>query len=119
MHNRARMTVASFLTKDLHVDWREGERWFARNLVDADLANNNAAWQWVAGTGADAAPWFRVFNPVLQGKKFDPAGEYVRRYVPELARLPGGEIHEPRNPIVDHAAEKEEALRRYRRVAGR
>ncbi|HWC66307.1 MAG TPA: deoxyribodipyrimidine photo-lyase [Thermoanaerobaculia bacterium] len=119
MHNRARMTVASFLTKDLHVDWREGERWFARNLVDADLANNNAAWQWVAGTGADAAPWFRVFNPVLQGRKFDPSGDYVRRYVPELAHLSGEEIHEPRDPIVDHAVEKEEALRRYRRVVGK
>lgn len=119
MHNRARMTVASFLTKDLHVDWREGERWFARNLVDADLANNNAAWQWVAGTGADAAPWFRVFNPVLQGRKFDPSGDYVRRYVPELAHLSGEEIQEPRDPIVDHAVEKEEALRRYRRAVGK
>jgi len=116
MHNRARMVVASFLTKDLHVDWREGERWFCRQLVDADLASNNGGWQWAAGTGADAAPWFRVFNPVLQGKKFDPAGDYVRRYVPELGRRSGDEIHEPRDPIVDHAAEREEALRRYRRV---
>ncbi len=116
MHNRARMVAASFLTKDLHVDWREGERWFARQLADADLANNNGGWQWAAGTGADAAPWFRVFNPVLQGKKFDPSGDYVRRYVPELAHLPASEIHEPRDPIVDHAIEREEALRRYRRV---
>ena len=116
MHNRARMVVASFLAKDLHVDWREGERWFSFHLADADLASNNGGWQWAAGTGADAAPWFRVFNPVLQGKKFDPSGEYVRRYVPELAHLPAGEIHEPRKPIVDHAVEREEALRRYRRV---
>jgi deoxyribodipyrimidine photo-lyase len=116
MHNRARMVVASFLTKDLHVDWREGERWFSRQLADADLANNNGGWQWAAGTGADASPWFRVFNPVLQGKKFDPSGDYVRRHVPELAHLSAEEIHEPRNPIVDHAAEREETLRRYRRV---
>jgi len=116
MHNRARMATASFLTRDLHVDWREGERWFSRQLADADLANNNGGWQWAAGTGADAAPWFRVFNPVLQGKKFDPSGDYVRRHVPELAHLPAGEIHEPRSPIVEHAVEREEALRRYGRA---
>ena len=116
MHNRARMVAASFLTKDLHVDWREGERWFAYQLADADLANNNGGWQWAAGTGADAAPWFRVFHPVLQGKKFDPTGDYVRRWVPELAHLSAREIHEPRDPIVDHATERAEALRRYERV---
>ncbi len=116
MHNRARMVAASFLTRDLHVDWREGERWFSRQLADADLANNNGGWQWAAGTGADAGPWFRVFNPLLQGKKFDPSGDYVRRHVPELAHLPAEEIHQARNPIVDHAAEREEALRRYGRV---
>jgi deoxyribodipyrimidine photo-lyase len=119
MHNRARMAVASFLTKDLHVDWRMGERWFAHNLADADLANNNGGWQWAAGTGVDAAPYFRVFNPVLQGKRFDPSGEYIRRYVPELAHLSDAEIHEPRDPIVDHAAEKAETIRRFERILKR
>jgi len=117
MHNRARMAVASFLTKDLHVDWQVGARWFERNLADADLANNNGGWQWAAGTGADAAPYFRVFNPVLQSRKFDPRGEYIRRYVPELAHLSDDAIHAPRHPIVDHASERAEALRRYSRAA--
>ena len=89
MHNRVRMIVASFLVKDLLIDWRVGERWFWDTLVDADLANNAAGWQWVAGSGADAEPYFRVFNPVLQGEKFDPDGDYVRRWVPELAGLAG------------------------------
>lgn len=119
MHNRGRMAVASFLTKDLHIDWREGERWFERQLADADLANNNGGWQWTAGTGADAAPYFRVFNPVLQGKRFDPTGEYVRRWVPELAHLSAGEIQEPRDPIVDHAVEKAEAVRRFEAALGK
>ena len=88
MHNRVRMIVASFLTKDLLIDWRSGERWFWDTLVDADPANNATGWQWVAGSGADAAPYFRIFNPVLQGEKFDPKGDYVRRWVPELADLP-------------------------------
>ena len=87
MHNRARMIAASFLIKDLLIDWREGEAWFWDTLVDADLANNVANWQWVAGSGADAAPFFRIFNPVLQGEKFDPDGHYVRRWVPELSKL--------------------------------
>lgn len=95
MHNRARMVVASFLTKHLLVDWREGEKWFWDTLADADEANNSASWQWVAGCGADAAPYFRIFNPVLQGEKFDPEGAYVRRYCPELARLPASHIHKP------------------------
>jgi deoxyribodipyrimidine photo-lyase len=95
MHNRVRMIVASFLVKDLMLPWQLGEAWFWDTLVDADLANNAASWQWVAGCGADAAPYFRVFNPVLQGEKFDPAGAYVRRYVPELARLPAPLIHRP------------------------
>lgn len=95
MHNRARMIVASFLTKDLHLNWKWGERYFAERLVDLDLASNNGGWQWTAGTGTDASPWFRIFNPVLQGKKFDPDGAYVRRYVPELARVPAQMIHEP------------------------
>ena len=95
MHNRVRMIAASFLVKDLLVHWRQGEDWFWDTLVDADLANNAASWQWVAGCGADAAPYFRVFNPVLQGEKFDPAGDYVRRFVPELAKLPAKFIHRP------------------------
>ena len=85
MHNRVRMIVASFLTKHLLIPWQKGESWFWDTLVDADLANNAANWQWVAGSGADAAPYFRIFNPVLQGRKFDPTGDYVRRFVPELA----------------------------------
>jgi deoxyribodipyrimidine photo-lyase len=95
MHNRTRMIVASFLTKDLHLNWQWGERYFAEQLVDLDLASNNGGWQWTAGTGTDASPWFRIFNPVLQGKRFDPDGVYVRRYVPELARVPSRRIHEP------------------------
>ena len=95
MHNRARMITASFLTKHLLIDWREGEEWFWDTLVDADLANNTASWQWVAGCGADAAPYFRIFNPVLQGEKFDPEGAYVRRYCPELKGMPNKYIHKP------------------------
>jgi deoxyribodipyrimidine photo-lyase len=95
MHNRVRMIAASFLIKDLLIDWRAGQAWFWDTLVDADLGNNAAGWQWVAGSGADAAPYFRVFNPVLQGERFDPAGDYVRRWVPELARLPAKWIHKP------------------------
>jgi deoxyribodipyrimidine photo-lyase len=95
MHNRVRMVVASFLTKDLHLSWQWGERYFMDRLVDLDLAANNGGWQWVAGTGTDAAPWFRIFNPVMQGKKFDPEGAYVRRYVPELGHVPVRVVHEP------------------------
>ena len=95
MHNRVRMLAASFLVKNLLQDWRHGERWFWNSLLDADLANNAASWQWVAGSGADAAPYFRIFNPVTQGRKFDPAGEYVRRHVPELADLPDKYVHCP------------------------
>ncbi len=95
MHNRVRMIVGSFLVKHLLIHWREGESWFWDTLVDADLANNAAGWQWVAGSGADAAPYFRVFNPILQGKKFDPDGDYVRHWVPELAKLSRRYIHEP------------------------
>jgi deoxyribodipyrimidine photo-lyase len=126
IHNRVRMIAASFLVKDLHIWWRPGARWFLDRLVDGDLASNHHGWQWVAGTGTDAAPYFRVFNPVLQGEKFDPAGEYVRRYVPELRDaegLEGKAIHAPWNapggppggypaPIVDHFAERNEALAR-------
>jgi deoxyribodipyrimidine photo-lyase len=95
MHNRVRMLSASFLVKHLLVHWRAGEDWFWDTLVDADLASNATGWQWVAGSGADAAPYFRIFNPVLQAERFDPEGDYVRRFVPELARLPAAFIHKP------------------------
>lgn len=119
MHNRVRMIVASFLVKDLHLPWQWGARWFMQQLVDADVASNQHGWQWCAGTGTDAAPYFRVFNPTAQGEKFDPAGDYVRRWVPELAdtadvhRLKAGRPSGYPEPIVDHAAERAEALRRY------
>ncbi len=95
MHNRLRMVVASFLVKNLLIDWRWGEHWFMQQLIDGDPAANNGGWQWTAGTGTDAAPYFRIFNPVIQGKKFDPLGEYIRRWVPELALIPDAYIHEP------------------------
>tara|TARA_Y100001960_G_scaffold332297_1_gene432283 strand:+ start:2013 stop:2858 length:846 start_codon:yes stop_codon:yes gene_type:complete len=95
MHNRVRMIVGSFLVKNLRVHWQNGARWFWETLVDADLANNNASWQWVAGCGADAAPFFRVFNPVKQGQKFDPNGHYVRQYIPEIAKLPNNYLFNP------------------------
>ncbi len=134
MHNRARMIVASFLVKDLLVDWRWGERFFMQHLVDGDPAANNGGWQWTAGVGTDAAPYFRVFNPSLQGAKFDPEGAYVRRWVPELADVPLRYLHEPWTmplseqrkagcrigqdypaPIVDHALARERTLAAYRR----
>ncbi|HEY9213876.1 MAG TPA: FAD-binding domain-containing protein [Ancylobacter sp.] len=137
MHNRVRMVVASFLIKHGQIDWRRGEAWFWDTLVDADPASNAASWQWVAGSGADAAPYFRVFNPVLQGEKFDPNGDYVRRFVPELARLPTAFIHKPwlaegatlhkagvtlgttyPHPIVDHAAARQRALDSFARIRG-
>jgi deoxyribodipyrimidine photo-lyase len=124
MHNRVRMIVASFLIKHLGIHWREGERWFWDTLVDANLANNSANWQWVAGCGADAAPFFRIFNPVLQGNKFDPGGAYVRHFVPELKKVPDKYIHcpweapqPPANypaPIVDLAAGRDRALKAFR-----
>lgn len=124
MHNRLRMVVASFLVKDLHVGWRHGSRHFLRWLRDGDLASNNHGWQWVAGSGTDAAPYYRVFNPVTQGLRFDPTGEYVRRHVVELRHLPGATAHEPwEHPdgyahgyphrLVDHGVERVEALARY------
>lgn len=94
MNSRLRMVVSSFLTKDLLIDWREGARWFWDTLVDADLANNTFSWQWTAGCGADAALFFRIFNPVMEGEKFDPEGRYVRRWVPKLGGLPNRFIHE-------------------------
>jgi len=136
MHNRVRMVAASFLIKHLLIDWRKGEQWFWDTLVDADPANNAANWQWVAGSGADAAPYFRIFNPILQGEKFDPEGAYVRRWVPELARLPTSVIHKPwtakaaqlaaagiqlgktyPHPIVDHDKARQRALLNVRSLA--
>ena len=136
MHNRVRMIAASFLIKDLLVDWRIGEAWFWDTLVDADPANNAMNWQWVAGSGADAAPFFRIFNPVLQGRKFDPSGDYVRTFVPELSRLPAKWIHAPweapsealdaagvelgrdyPRPIVDHAAARKRALKALAQIS--
>lgn len=119
MHNRVRMIVASFLVKDLHLPWQWGARWFLEQLVDGDMANNQHGWQWAAGCGTDAAPYFRVFNPMTQGKKFDPSGAYVRRWVPELAdvadvhKLDGNRPDGYPEPIVDHGQERAEALRRY------
>ena len=115
MHNRVRMIAASFLVKDLLIPWQSGAAWFLDTLVDADLANNSASWQWVAGCGSDAAPYFRIFNPTLQGKKFDPNGDYVRRWVPELSEktqsaYPG--------PIVDHGIARKTALEAYQSVKG-
>ena len=95
MHNRVRMIVASFLVKDLHIDWSRGARWFMRHLVDGDLASNSQNWQWAAGTGVDPSPFVRVFNPVTQGRRFDPTGAYIRRYVGELEKVPADLMHEP------------------------
>ena len=113
MHNRLRMVVASFLTKDLGLDWRWGERYFAEQLIDFDLAANNGGWQWAASSGCDAQPYFRIFNPTSQSEKFDPKGKFIRRYMPELAHLNDKEIHEARNPIVHHAKARARALERY------
>jgi deoxyribodipyrimidine photo-lyase len=127
MHNRVRMIVASFLTKDLLVDWRWGERYFMQQLLDGDLAPNNGGWQWAASTGCDPQPYFRVFNPTLQGRKFDPQGEYIRRYVPELRHLPDKFIHEPAaagaledypRPLVDHKRQAALAVALYRQPRG-
>ena len=132
MHNRVRMVVASFLTKHLLIDWRLGERWFWDTLLDADLASNACSWQWVAGSGADASPYFRIFNPVAQGEKFDKSGIYTRRWVPELKDIPDKFLHKPweappltletagiklghtyPSPIVDHKEAREAALSAY------
>lgn len=135
MHNRARMIVASFLVKDLLIDWRWGERWFMKNLLDGDPAANNGGWQWTAGTGTDAAPYFRVFNPILQSKKFDPQGDYIKMWVPELSRVPVNYLHTPwempdevqwkvgcvighdyPSPIIDHQFARERTLAAYKHV---
>jgi deoxyribodipyrimidine photo-lyase len=127
MHNRVRMVVASFLLKDLHIEWQRGANYFFEWLLDGDLASNSHGWQWTAGCGTDASPYYRVFNPLGQGAKFDPNGDYVRKYIPELAHIPGVEVHEPwkvlggldhgyPEPIVDHAAERLEALDRLSKL---
>jgi len=127
MHNRTRMVVASFLVKDLHLEWQLGERFFAEHLVDYDVASNAHGWQWTAGTGTDASPYYRVFNPIEQGKRFDENGDYIRKYVPELAHLSAAEIHEPwlyldgyskgyPERLVDHAVERLESLARLQEI---
>ena len=126
MHNRVRMITASFLVKDLHVEWQHGARHFLRWLVDGDLASNQHGWQWTAGCGTDAAPYFRVFNPTTQSRKFDREGAYLRRWVPELADV--ADPHDPSpedrkrvrypDPVVDHAEERREALRRWEELRG-
>lgn len=129
MHNRVRMITASFLTKDLHVHWPVGARHFLERLIDGDVASNSHGWQWVAGTGTDAAPYFRVFNPTTQGQRFDPLGDYVRQWIPQLRHLAGAAVHVPWEAtdgyahgypprIVDHAEERREALRRYAAATG-
>jgi len=127
MHNRTRMVVASFLVKDLHLEWQIGERFFAEHLVDYDVASNAHGWQWTAGCGTDASPYYRIFNPIEQGKRFDENGDYIRRYVPELAHLSASEIHEPwlfldgyskgyPERVVDHAIERLESLARLQEI---
>jgi len=132
MHNRLRMVVASFLCKDLGLDWRRGERYFAQHLNDFELASNNGGWQWASSTGCDAQPYFRIFNPVTQSERFDPEGKFIRRYLPQLAGLSNASIHAPWMaspveleaagielgktyplPVVDHAEAREKTLQRY------
>ncbi len=126
MHNRARMIVASFVSKDLQLDWRLGEEHFAQYLMDYELASNNGGWQWASSVGTDAQPYFRVFNPYLQSEKFDPQGDYIRRYVPELRHLKGKDIHNPEGllrpsdypqPIVDHAVARDAAIAMFKKLA--
>ena len=131
------MITASFLVKNLMIHWHHGERWFWDTLLDADLANNSASWQWVAGCGADAAPYFRIFNPIIQGEKFDPNGEYVKKYVPELSNIPNKFIHKPweaspeilsdsgvelgknyPHPIVDLKQSRDHALSEFKKLSG-
>jgi deoxyribodipyrimidine photo-lyase len=130
MHNRSRMIVASFLVKDLHIEWQVGARWFEKWLTDFDPASNSHGWQWTAGCGTDASPYYRVFNPTLQGYKFDPNGDYVRKYIPELRHISGAEVHEPWKlidglqngypaPILDHFVERDESLARLEEIKER
>jgi deoxyribodipyrimidine photo-lyase len=126
MHNRVRMIVASFLVKDLHLPWQWGAKYFMKHLVDGDIASNQHGWQWTAGTGTDASPYFRIFNPISQGEKFDQDGKYVRTWIPELADTPNDVVHAPwlagllnpyLEPIVDHAVERQESLIRYKQIS--
>jgi deoxyribodipyrimidine photo-lyase len=138
MHNRLRMVTASFLTKDLLVDWRHGEAHFAEHLIDFDLAANNGGWQWAASVGCDAQPWFRIFNPVTQSERFDPRGKFIRRYIPELAALPDPYLHAPWTmpaaeqsrlgvvigrdypaPLVDHTVMRQRALDLFKQASTR
>jgi len=133
MHNRVRMITASFLAKDLLLDWRRGEKFFMEHLIDGDFASNNGGWGFAASTGVDPQPYFRIFNPLLQSEKFDPSGEYIRKWVPELRSIEGKAIHDPYNrgatkeaekmgyprPLVDHKASRERALERYKSGLGR
>ena len=123
MHNRTRMVVASFLVKDLHLEWQLGADFFMEHLVDFDVASNAHGWQWTAGCGTDASPYYRIFNPIEQGKRFDEQGDYIKKYVPELSHLPDNEVHEPwlyteglkngyPERIVDHGLERQESLAR-------
>jgi deoxyribodipyrimidine photo-lyase len=127
MHNRVRMIVASFLIKDLHLEWQEGASWFEKHLSDFDPASNSHGWQWTAGCGTDASPYYRVFNPILQGYKFDPDGNYVRKFIPELRHIEGSEVHEPwllvdgltngyPEPMLDHSVERDESLARLKEI---
>src|SRR5690606_35693071 len=128
MHNRLRMIVASFLVKDLHIDWRRGETFFMRNLIDGSFPANNGGWQWSASTGTDAAPYFRIFNPIRQSERFDPDGSYIRKWVKELADVPTRYIHWPHDwmakhpsikyakPIVEHAVAKDDFLTKFKQV---
>jgi deoxyribodipyrimidine photo-lyase len=129
MHNRVRMIVASFLVKDLHIHWRHGADWFMKHLLDGDIASNSHGWQWTAGCGTDASPYYRIFNPMMQAEKFDPNAEYVHKYIPELKHLAGIKAHTPWDQpdgyindypqrMVDHSEEREETLRRYKASKG-
>ena len=135
MHNRVRMITASFLVKDLLIDWRLGRKWFEETLLDHDIANNSAGWQWVAGSGTDAAPYFRIFNPSLQSERFDKEGNYIKKWIPELKNLPSKLIHSPWKfhesdlkkyeielgktypyPIIDHGNARDKALMLYKKL---
>lgn len=131
MHNRTRMVVSSFLSKDLLIDWRRGERYFMENLIDGDFASNHGGWGFGSSTGVDPQPYFRIFNPLRQSERFDPDGEYIRKWVPELRDIKGSEIHEPYargaeaiaqkngypRPMVDHSTSRDRALKRYKRAS--
>ena len=125
MHNRLRMIVASFLTKDLLIDWRWGERYFKEKLIDYDFSANNGGWQWAASVGCDAQPWFRIFNPLLQSQKFDPEGKFIKKYIPELEGFDKKSVHEPHKknsnityakPAVEHSLQRQKALQMFEKI---